>query len=58
MNIEWTKKEQQAIDKLAIKQELSPQQILRQALRLYQSVCEGTNRVEPVEPPMGCYGFE
>jgi len=58
MNIDWTTKEQKAIEELSKKQELTQQQILRQALRLYQGVCFGIFKIESIDKPVGCPNFD
>lgn len=50
----FTDKEIQVIEQLANKQELSPCQLLRQALRQYQLVHEGLARLEFKDQPVGC----
>lgn len=53
INVPLTNREQQAIDELSQTQELSPERIMLQALRLYQLVVTGNAKVvyPPLAPP-------
>ena len=50
----WSEKEMDAIEELAAIFDLSPVQVMRGALRLYQSRAKGACRVEWKTPPAGC----
>ena len=46
--------ETQAVAELAEKQDLSAQQVVRQAIRMYQAVALGEMTCERTDPPVGC----
>ena len=50
MNLDLTTREEEVLAELATKLDLSPNQVMRQALRLYQSVDSGKWKAIEVNP--------
>jgi hypothetical protein len=50
VNINFTQKELEVLDELSARSELSPEQVLRQALRVYQAISLGVLEVKERNP--------